>query len=262
MQLEGMNINRVDWEPTQNKDQYVHYYQFNIGDYASHTARLSPMEDLAYRRLLDLYYLNEKPFTGTVEDIAREIGLNTCLTDVEYVLNKYFSLDGETWSHKRAELEIAEYQRKRKSRQKAGKASGKARQVKASEQVLNNVELTNNHKPLTKNQEPVKKTSPRFTRPSVDEIRAYCLERKNTIDPESFFAHYEANGWVQGKGKPIKNWKMAVITWEKQRSENTQRPGQHQNTRRLSAGDRVRARAAERAGQPDRPHTPALGSDG
>jgi len=35
----------------------MHYYQFNIGDYASHTRHLSDLEDLAYRRLLDAYYL-------------------------------------------------------------------------------------------------------------------------------------------------------------------------------------------------------------
>jgi hypothetical protein len=49
----------------------------------------------------------------------------------------------------------------------------------------------------------------------VEEIAAYCRERKNGIDPERFWNHYEANGWVQGRGKPIKNWKAAVVTWEK-----------------------------------------------
>ena len=40
----------------------MHFYSFNIGDYASHTRHLTPMEDLAYRRLLDIYYLHEQPF--------------------------------------------------------------------------------------------------------------------------------------------------------------------------------------------------------
>ena len=39
----------------------MHYYSFNIGDYASHTRHLTAIEDLAYRRLLDLYYLHEQP---------------------------------------------------------------------------------------------------------------------------------------------------------------------------------------------------------
>ena len=53
----------------------------------------------------------------------------------------------------------------------------------------------------------------RFVPPTIDEIKAYCLERKNTVDAERFFDFYSANGWVQGRGKPIKDWKAAVRTW-------------------------------------------------
>lgn len=61
-----------------------------------------------------------------------------------------------------------------------------------------------------------KKGRSNSVRPTLDEVRAYCRERQNSIDPEQFFYHYEANGWVQGAGKkPIKSWKACVITWEK-----------------------------------------------
>ena len=56
--------------------------------------------------------------------------------------------------------------------------------------------------------------SARFAPPTVEEVRAYCHERKNSIDPQHFVDYYEANGWVQGKGKPIKDWKATVRTWE------------------------------------------------
>lgn len=55
-----------------------------------------------------------------------------------------------------------------------------------------------------------------FTKPSVIEIAAYCLERKNGIDAEQFYAHYESNGWKVGRN-PMKSWRFAVITWEKNR---------------------------------------------
>lgn len=55
----------------------------------------------------------------------------------------------------------------------------------------------------------------RFVPPTIDEIKAYCLERKNTVDAERFFDFYSANGWVQGRGKPIRDWKAAVRTWER-----------------------------------------------
>lgn len=56
----------------------------------------------------------------------------------------------------------------------------------------------------------------RFVPPTVDEVRDYCEQRKNNIDPEAFVDFYETNGWVQGKqGKPIKDWKACVRTWER-----------------------------------------------
>lgn len=58
-----------------------------------------------------------------------------------------------------------------------------------------------------------------FVPPTIEEVRAYCLERKNGIDPEAFVAHYTANGWVQGKGKPVVDWKACVWTWERRRRE-------------------------------------------
>lgn len=58
--------------------------------------------------------------------------------------------------------------------------------------------------------------SPRFTPPTVDEVRTYCTERKNRVNPERFVDFYSANGWKQGKGKPIVDWKAAVRTWERE----------------------------------------------
>lgn len=54
----------------------------------------------------------------------------------------------------------------------------------------------------------------RFTPPTADEVRAYCLERKNSVDAEKFIDHYSSNGWRVGKN-PMKDWKAAVRTWER-----------------------------------------------
>jgi hypothetical protein len=63
-----------------------------------------------------------------------------------------------------------------------------------------------------------KRPRTKFIPPTVDEVRAYCQERNNGIDPEAFVAHYTANGWKVGKAD-MKDWKSAVITWEKRRRE-------------------------------------------
>lgn len=59
----------------------------------------------------------------------------------------------------------------------------------------------------------------RSSPPSLEEITAYCRERRNTVNPESFFDYYEARGWKYGQGKPIVDWKAAVRTWEKRERE-------------------------------------------
>lgn len=62
-----------------------------------------------------------------------------------------------------------------------------------------------------------KGTKKKFEPPSVDEVRAYCQERGNKVDPQKFVDFYAAKGWMIGKNK-MKDWKAAVRTWEK--SEN------------------------------------------
>lgn len=62
-----------------------------------------------------------------------------------------------------------------------------------------------------------------FSTPTVDDVRAYCLERNNKVDPQQFVDFYESKGWMIGKNK-MKDWKAAVRTWE--RSETKTRQGE------------------------------------
>ncbi|MBE6984885.1 MAG: hypothetical protein E7434_04605 [Ruminococcaceae bacterium] len=59
----------------------------------------------------------------------------------------------------------------------------------------------------------------RFFPPSVDEVREYCKERGNSVDPVRFVDYYTANGWMVGKSK-MKDWKAAVRTWESNQFDN------------------------------------------
>ena len=60
----------------------------------------------------------------------------------------------------------------------------------------------------------------RFVKPSLDEIRAYCAERGNNVDPETFFDFYESKGWKVGN-QPMKDWRACVRTWERSRGQNS-----------------------------------------
>lgn len=62
------------------------------------------------------------------------------------------------------------------------------------------------------------------TSPSVDEVRAYCLERGNNVDPETFVDFYSSKGWKVGK-EPMKDWRACVRTWEKRDRASPKKPG-------------------------------------
>lgn len=59
------------------------------------------------------------------------------------------------------------------------------------------------------------KKAVRFVPPTVEQVRAYCEERGNRVDPERFVNHYEASGWKRNRGVPLIDWKAAVRNWEK-----------------------------------------------
>ncbi len=65
-----------------------------------------------------------------------------------------------------------------------------------------------------------KTTTKRFLKPTIEEVKKYCEERKNEIDAEYFINYYEARGWMIGKNK-MKDWKAAVRTWERNTKKET-----------------------------------------
>lgn len=56
-------------------------------------------------------------------------------------------------------------------------------------------------------------TRPNFVPPTLEEVEAYCRERKNNISPQRFIDYYEARGWMLGS-TPMENWKAAIRSWE------------------------------------------------
>ncbi len=68
-----------------------------------------------------------------------------------------------------------------------------------------------------------RRASTRFVPPSLDEVKAYCQERGNGVDPQRFIDYYTANGWLVGKNK-MKDWKACVRTWEKNNFSQPQKP--------------------------------------
>lgn len=76
--------------------------------------------------------------------------------------------------------------------------------------ISNNIKEINNNKLLF--------TKKKFIKPTLEEVRQYCLERKNKIDAEKFIDYYESNGWKVGRNS-MKDWKAAIRTWESNAKE-------------------------------------------
>lgn len=85
----------------------MNYYPFHIGDFAAHTAHLTWEEDIAYRRALDWYYLNEKALPGDVAKVARLIRMPKSVAVIDAVLAEFFDKADDGWHNKRADQELA-----------------------------------------------------------------------------------------------------------------------------------------------------------
>lgn len=90
----------------------VHYYNFGPKDYMSKTSFLEPMEDLAYRRMLDYCYLNERPLPIDIAEIALLISMRTHSDSIAVVLHYFFELTDYGYINDRVERDIKAYQAK------------------------------------------------------------------------------------------------------------------------------------------------------
>lgn len=131
----------------------MHYYQFNIGDYLSHTRHLTPIEDICYRRALDYYYLHETALNTDIKQLARLLLLSEYQKELASVLDEYFTKTDEGYFNDRADAEIKQYQ----SFKEAGKAGAAKRWNKGDNSppieppkppLMQNI----NHKPINNKQ--------------------------------------------------------------------------------------------------------------
>ena len=134
----------------------MNFYPFHIGDYAAHTRHLSLIEDLAYRRLIDFYYLAESSLLGDIDLIARRIGMKEYAEEVSYILNTFFEYTENGFINKRCDEEIAKYHAKADSARNANRI--KSEKISVLKSVLKSEldqTLTKNQEPRTNNHKPI-----------------------------------------------------------------------------------------------------------
>lgn len=103
--------------------------------------------------------------------------------------------------------------------------------IKNNKYKNNRKEKTNNNSILTSEQffnDLPDESKKKFIPPTLEEVAEYCNQRNSDIDPEEFWAYYASQNWKKANGRPIKDWKLCVITWEKKEArkyeQNTGNP--------------------------------------
>ena len=192
------------------------------------------MEDLAFRRLLDHYYLHEVPIKQ--RDIARQIGLKEFEQEVLSILEEFFLSTPEGFINPRADIEINKY----KEFSIAGKKGAEIRWSKAGNREANSTPnatpiATNNHKPLTTNHKPNKEIQAPFG-VSDDVWESFVKQRKlsratvtdtviKSIDKEAQKAGWTleqalseivARGWRGFKAEWVKDKTLTPAATKKQ----------------------------------------------
>jgi uncharacterized protein YdaU (DUF1376 family) len=195
----------------------MNYYNFHIGDYISHTIHLSLEEDLAYRRLLDMYYDTELPIPNNIPLVSRKIRISAEV--VKTVLDEFFELTDEGFKNFRADNEIAEYQRFIE-KQKANGSKGGRPKKSHRKPTANPTQSQKkpNQEPLTINQEPIKERT-RGSRLSADwvlpkEWADWAKQERPDLDlrsvGEQFRDYWSAKA---GSGSTKLDWQATWRNW-------------------------------------------------
>jgi DNA-binding transcriptional regulator GbsR (MarR family) len=73
-------------------------------------------------------------------------------------------------------------------------------------------------KPIPYNNTFKKTSTNKFIKPTIEEVKIYCVEIGYNLDAEKFCDHYDSNGWLVGKN-PMKDWKASIRTWKRNSSK-------------------------------------------
>ncbi len=239
----------------------MHYYQFNISDWALHTSHLTLEEEGVYRRILDHYYDTEKPIPKETQPVIRRLRLVNHSVPFGLILAEFFHLEDDGWHNHRADIEIKEYLRKGDVARANGKRGGRPKkkpvttgannpeetqsvnlanpdvtQKEPDHKLTKNYELgtinqeletSNQLKDLSAKADTPKKPAKRFVVPAPQTVSDYMFSKAPdnlahaNSEAHKFVDYYSSKGWVVGKS-PMKDWKAAARNWMKNNFSSAQ----------------------------------------
>ena len=167
----------------------MHYYNFNIGDYMKHTLHLTPEEDLAYRRLLDMYYDTEGPIPKNIPLVSRRLRMDFKI--VESVLNEFFELTEDGYKNYRADGEIADYHKFLEKQKANGRLGGRPKKGK---KPIGNPSITQTEAKISLNN------------------KQQTTNNKQSIAPVGFDLFWNSYNKKVGKPNSLKQWAKIKFT--------------------------------------------------
>jgi uncharacterized protein YdaU (DUF1376 family) len=185
----------------------MHHYPFHPGDYMLDTAHLEPLEDLAYRRLLDLYYSSESPIPLETELVSRRLRLGSEV--VSKVLAEFFERRETGWHQARCDAEIADYKARADRARQNGKNGGRPKTqgkkptglfLGSDKKPIGNPEETGSKANQNQNQNQEPNTNPLpLTAPAPP-----ALVDEQKLEVGSWFGRRASTQW---SAKELKAWK-------------------------------------------------------
>lgn len=217
----------------------MNYYPFHVGDYVAHTAHLDLLEDLAYRRMLDLYYLRECALPHDPAEVARLIRMRGNVAEVTAVLREFFTEVDGGWVNGRCDEEILRMQDKQMKAKASAEASVAARRAKAEGHRSASAERTLNER-STDDELPTPTPTPEKKReearadpeaPGADHVRSpsgsripdgfpdadaidWCRQQRQDLDPLATAERFRDH-WIAKPGKDGRklDWPATWRNW-------------------------------------------------
>lgn len=202
----------------------MHYYQFNIGDYRAATMHLSNEEDLAYRRLLDMYYDTENKIPLDTQWVSKRLRLATDVVDE--VLKDMFAKHEDGWYHARCDDVIQQYHAMAEKNRANGRLGGRKKNPVGNQLETHSepiAKATKNYKPETINQEPKVKMQRGSRLPSdwtlPEEWKAWAEAERPDLNIKSVADSFR-DFWIAkaGTGGVKLDWQATWRNWIRSQS--------------------------------------------
>ena len=217
---------------TQTQQDKFIYFPIYLTDYVSDSRKLTMLQRGALIDLSVLYFQEDLKINYTKEQIYRLVFAFSKEEQeaIDFILENYFTQSenkpvGFYWVSSRLNQLGDKILKRLNSSRENGKKGGRGKKKENKPMGLNPLNPDQNPDENILNETKPNETKPKsksklFIKPTINEIKDYCLERKNNVNAESFSNYYEARGWKL-KGIQMKDWKACVRTWEQNNNNFT-----------------------------------------